>query len=91
MTTPPRPSHSLGRSQFEASGDSLRNTPFAQETTIETPANFDNPSHATTVTPDVPENIASSSPASQFHNTALAQTPAPEPDEQTQIPPEQHP
>ena len=91
ITTPPKPSHSLDRSPFEASGNSLRNTPFNQETTIETPANFDNPSHATTVTPDVPESIAPSSTASQFPNTALAQTPAPKPDEQTQMPPEQLP
>ena len=85
ITTPPKPSHSLDKSQFEASGESLRNTPFAQETTTETSAKFGNPSLAMTVTPDVPENIAPSSTASQFHSTALAQTPAPKPDEHTQM------
>ena len=85
ITTPPKSSHSLDKSQLEASGESLRNTPFSQETAIETPANFSNPSLAMTVTPDVPENIAPSSTASQFHNTALAQTPAPKPYEHTQM------
>ena len=85
ITTPPKPSHNLAKSQLEVSGESLRNTPFAQETTIETPANFSNPSLATTITPDVPENIVPSSTASQFHNTTLAQTPAPQHQNQMSI------